>query len=280
MPNEPLESELISPGSTLYYAFLRLPDPQRSPCLGLFGLYHELRGLVFTQSETVYVQLGWWYEELERMLAGKSRHPLTRAISIWQHFFEDQPLKWMGRLEPMVGVSQFNDEQELLEFCVAVGAPLSAALHVLGDTKPGEASSINEFVNDVSVAYTLFDFLQNLGKYVRNGIVPIPRSELDPSTIQASELLSASNTSTLIRVTQRQYNRVADTLAGTYSKLPAGQVSKQYLALTITAIHKAILKEIQQSHYDVVNNYIDITPLRKAWIAWSTYRKAMRNRSD
>ena len=279
MPNEPLESELITPGSTLYYAFQRLPDPQRLPCLGLFGLYHEFRELVLSQSDTAYVQFGWWYEELKRMLAGKSQHPITQAISTWQHLFEDQPLNWMGRLEPAIGVSQFNNEQELLEFCVAVGAPLSNAVHALSDMEPSEASSINEFANDVSVAYTLFDFLQNLGAYVREGIVPIPRSELDPSLTQANDLLSANAASKLTHVMQRQCNRVESTLAGTYSKLPASQVSNQYLALTITAIHKAILKEIRQSRYDVINNHVDITPLRKAWIAWSTYRKAIRNRS-
>ncbi|MDJ0955658.1 MAG: squalene/phytoene synthase family protein [Arenicellales bacterium] len=279
MPNEPLESELIPPGSTLYYAFRRLPDHQRLPCLGLFGLYRELRGLVFTQSETVYVQFGWWYKELERMLAGKPRHPLTRAISTGQPLFVTQPLDWMNRLEPLLGLSQFDDEQELFEFCVTAGAPLSTAIHTLSDIEPSGVSSINEFANDVSVAYTLFDFLQNLGKYVRDGIVPIPRSELDRSTIPASDLLKAGNTSTLIHVMQHQTNRVENTLASAYLKLPTSQVSKQYVALTITAIHKAILREIHHSHYDVMNNHIDITPLRKAWIAWNTYRKARQNRS-
>ena len=279
MSNEALETELISPGSTLYYAFQRLPDPQRPPCLGLFALYHELRGLVFSQSETAYVQFGWWCEELERMLAGKSRHPVTRAISSWQHLFATQPLDWMTKLEPLVGVSQFNDEQELLEFSASVGAPLCAALHALSDMKPSGASSINEFANDVSVAYTLFDFLQNLGKYVREGIVPIPRSELDPSTVKAGDLLKMDDTPKFVTTIQLQHNRVATTLAAIHSKLPPNQVSKQYVALTITAIHTVILREIQDSHYDVVNNHIDITPFRKAWIAWSTYRKAMKNRS-
>ena len=274
-----LETELITPGSTLYYAFRRLPDHHRLPCLGLFGLYYELRGLLFSHSETVYVQFAWWYEELERMLAGKPRHPVTQAISPWQYISEARPLDWMTKLEPLLGVSHFNDEQELLEFCVAAGAPVSAALRLLSDTETDKSLAINDFLIRMAVAYTLVDFLQNLGKYLRDGIVPIPRSELAPSCTRASELLAADNTPTFFKVMQTQYNRVENTLTAASAKLSANQIPKQYVALMIAEIHKAILREIQRSNYDVVKNYIDITPLRKAWIAWNTYRKVMRHAS-
>ena len=277
MLNQQLESMLTAPGSTLYYALRRVPDSHRIPCLGLFGLYNELRELMFNKSETIYVQFGWWYEELERMLTGKSRHPVTQALSTWPHCPQAQPLDWIAKLEPLVGRFHINDEHELLEFCSTLSAPLRAVHHLLGDLEPnGDRSPIGDYINDTSVAYLLFDFLQNLGQYLRDDIAPIPQSELDDSQIQASDLLRPEMTPAFLYVMKTQYNRVSNILAQSSSKLPAREISKQHVALTITAIHKATLREIQHSNYDVVSNYIDITPFRKAWIAWHTYQKAMR----
>lgn len=279
MQNEQLETALTTPGSTLYYALQRVPDSQRIPCLGLFCLYKELRGLVFSKSETVYVQLGWWYEELGRMLAGRSRHPVTQAISTWQDCSQARPLDWLTTLEPLLGVSRFNDEPELLAFCSTLSAPLRAAYHCLGAVEAGESSAVSEFITDASVAYILFDFVQNLGQYLRDGVVPIPRSELDSSCIQASDLLRSNKTPEFLNVMQLQYNRVSTALSNAPSKLSASETPKQHVALTVAAIHRTVLKEIQNSNYDVVDNCIDITPFRKAWIAWRTYREAIRDRS-
>ena len=96
--------------------------------------------------------------------------------------------------------------------------------------------------------------------------------------MRASDLLRSEKTPAFLYIMQTQYNRVSKILAESFSKLPASEIPKQHVALTITAIHKATLKEIQRSNYDVVSNYIDITPFRKAWIAWHTYRKATQRR--
>ena len=278
MPNEQLEAKLTAPGSTLDCAFRRLPDTHRLPCLGLFHLHDELRNLVFNRSETVYVQYGWWHEECARLLSGQPRHPATQAIMMWQQYAETDVCDWLRNLESSMGLSAFNDEAELLNLCASLTRPLFVAYSKLMlDLYNDEDRSLKDRdIDRISVAYTLFHFMQNLGQYLRQGIIPIPRSELSDQ-ITAGDLLARRVDSAFQNTMQVQYDRVSKLHADLCAKTSSHSVRNQPVISTIVAIHQATLREIQRSHYSVIDNHIDITPLRKTWIAWNAYRRATSN---
>jgi phytoene synthase len=43
--------------------------------------------------------------------------------------------------------------------------------------------------------------------------------------------------------------------------------------LALAAIQHALLDEIEASDFQVLNQRIDLTPMRKLWIAWKTWLK-------
>lgn len=279
MSNDALETKLTVPGSTLYYALRQLPDSHRLPCLGLFCLHGELHDLVFNKSETVYIQSGWWREECARLSNGHPRHPVTQAISKWHDHPQANLLDWLKNLESLTGVSGFSDETELLDLCATLTRPLFAAYsYLLQDLDTNSNAYFEDsYINKISIAYSLFGFMQNLGQYLRSGIVPIPRSELRPGQPSAGEILRQRLNPSFQSVMEVQYNRLAELLSDLTEQSPANTGHKQAPISTIVAIQQAVLKEMRRSSYDVIDNHIDITPLRKMWISWNTQPKLKAN---
>ena len=268
MANPILQDTLCPEGSTLYYALNRLPPGKRSICVGLFGLYTEFHKLVFSTSDTVYVQYGWWYQELERLLSDTPRHPVTIAVSNWEGCDRAQPLQWIENLEPFIRTSTFEDENALLALCANLTEPLFRACNlVCGTTDPEDHT-----VRNAAAAYTLFGFIQDFGRYVRDGIIPAPRSDLDSMNI-TSHSLRTSGSPEIERLLQFQCDRAIGLLTPPPGEPSRGPLLTHYYVLIISAIHLATLHQIRRCHYDVVNSRIDITPLRKAWIAWKIFRK-------
>lgn len=277
-PDDHLEAKLATPGTTLHCALHRLPDAHRLPCLGLFSLYGELHNLVFSQSDTVHLKLGWWYEEAARLADGRPRHPITRAISVWKDHSQADVPDWLASIEPMTGTSGFSDEAELIASCSTMTQPLFAAYSRLNqslDTGTG-ADFDDNAARTISIAYPVFGFIQGLGQYLRDGIVPIPRSEL--TTVQpAADLLNQGFTPAFQRVMEVQYNRLSRLLIELSEGPLAATIRKHPVISTIVAIQTATLKEIQRGNLDVLAGRIDITPLRKTWIAWKSYRRALQD---
>lgn len=270
MLNKHLQHSISPPGSTLYYALRRLPASQYTPCLGLFGLYRELQALLFAGTETSYVQFGWWYQEFERLLQGRPGHPLTRAVAKWPGCSAATPLEWLMGLEASVGVKSFDDENQLLALCSALGGPLFTAVHALTSNS---TANTTRFMHDTGVAYTLFGMIQDLGKHMRLGVVPIPQTDLHLHQLNSDDVLHARDEAAFANLMQLQYERVTGMHYNVSSTALANRGNGLVAASIITAINRAVLAEIKRNDFDVVDHHVDITPLRKAWIAHSTYRK-------
>lgn len=279
MSAEQLEAKLTNSGSTLYYALQRLPDSHRLPCLGLFALHRELHDLVFNRSETVHIKFAWWHEECARLIDGQPRHPITQAIAKWRGHADANVPGWLANLEVPL-TSGFRDETELFGLCSSLTRPLFAACSRLTQDmiSPDSDESHDQAVDAASAAaYTLFGFMQELGQYLRHGIVPIPRSDLGSAPLTAGDILSQGLTPSFQSIMQVQYNRLSKLLSELCEPSPANPVRTQPVVSTILAIQRATLKEMQRANFDIIDRQIDITPLRKTWIAWKTYRKVKQH---
>jgi phytoene synthase len=52
--------------------------------------------------------------------------------------------------------------------------------------------------------------------------------------------------------------------------LPAADLRTQKPGLMMASIYRTLLREIQAENYQVLNQRISLTPLRKFWLAWKT----------
>lgn len=271
MQTEHLRQTLSPPGSTLYYALKGLPDEQIDAYLALFALHRELRELAFSRSDTVYLRYGWWYEELQRALAGAPRHPVTQVLAGWAGFERAAPLDWLDAVQPLLGTSRFSDEDALIGFCTALGEPLfRAGALLLGDTQ-AEANAPR-----TGVAYTLFGLLSDAGARLRAGILPVPLSEIGDAPGDPEGWLTGEPTASMGIAIERQCDRVARALSEAIAAPRAARLAGADAPGIICAINLATLDEIRRAGLDAIHQRIEITPLRKAWLAWRAARKSVK----
>ena len=58
------------------------------------------------------------------------------------------------------------------------------------------------------------------------------------------------------------------------AQLPAQDRKAQRTGLIMAAIYRTLLDEIARDGYKVLDRRTSLTPLRKLWLAWRTWRSA------
>jgi phytoene synthase len=69
-------------GSSLYYATLYSPAREKRKLHAIFAFQQELLNTVFECEDAgvARLKLQWWGEEIMRLFASESRHPVTREL--------------------------------------------------------------------------------------------------------------------------------------------------------------------------------------------------------
>lgn len=81
-PQEYCAQKTAQSGSSFYYSFLFLDKNKRNAITALYAFCREVDDIVDgTMDEYVArSKLSWWAEEIEKMWAGTSQHPVTLAL--------------------------------------------------------------------------------------------------------------------------------------------------------------------------------------------------------
>jgi phytoene synthase len=113
--------------------------------------------------------------------------------------------------------------------------------------------------------------LRDVGRYARKGIVSIPLQDLEVGGISPSDLLERIPNQAMRDLLTRQAARAtslyrdnlmtADTRIDTNARLPAVALARLRLRL---------LEEIRASGFQILDRRMELTPLRKFWIAART----------
>ncbi|HLW24724.1 MAG TPA: squalene/phytoene synthase family protein [Steroidobacteraceae bacterium] len=79
---EPYRSAALPPGTTRYLSWLFAAPQAKDPLLGVLALECEWRALTRRDTEptVLHAKLGWWQQEIERLIAHRPVHPITRFL--------------------------------------------------------------------------------------------------------------------------------------------------------------------------------------------------------
>ncbi len=70
-----------------------------------------------------------------------------------------------------------------------------------------------------------------------------------------------------------QIERAEHYYAQAFAALPAEDRKTQRSGIIMAAIYRTLLTEIKRDGYHVMRQRVSLTPLRKLWIAWTTWMK-------
>jgi phytoene synthase len=263
-------------GSNFYYSFLFLPPEQKDAITSIYAFCREVDDIVDECSDPSIAEqkLIWWGTEIDRVFNGTPQHPigiaLAKAVGNFnlQRVWFDEILQGMAMDLRYHGYETFAD-LKMYCHCVASTVGMLAAT-VFGYTN----ANTLEYAKQLGIAFQLVNIIRDIGEDARRGRIYIPEEYLAEFDIRPNDILSLkvpdnvkfhALMSKMANLARKHYNDAMQTLA------PEDRAT-QLSGLIMANIYFGILKEIENSNFAVLNQKITITPLRKLWIAWRSWR--------
>ncbi|MBC3871230.1 presqualene diphosphate synthase HpnD [Undibacterium oligocarboniphilum] len=272
-PDEYCQQKAAESGSSFYYSFLFLPAERRRAITALYAFCREVDDVVDESSDDMVARskLGWWRQEIQAMLADAPTHPVSKALLPHMSTYQLDGAHLMAIIDGMemdLNQTRYLDFQALQKYCwhvAGVVGILSAS--IFGITNP----QTRTFAEKLGLAFQMTNIIRDVGEDARKGRIYLPVNELQQFKVTAADILNAKHSPEFVALMQFQYDRAQALYDEALNMLPPEDRRAQRTGLIMAAIYRTLLKEIQHDDFHVLNQRISLTPIRKLWLAWTTY---------
>jgi 15-cis-phytoene synthase len=263
-------------GSNFYYSFLFLPQPQKEAIINIYAFCREVDDIVDECSDSSIAEqkLIWWSSEIDQVFNGTPQHPISKKLASTVHKFGLQRVWFDEILQGMamdLRYHGYDTWEDLKVYCHCVASTVGMlAATVFGYKNPNTL----EYAKQLGIAFQLINIIRDVGEDARRGRIYIPETYLIEFGILPEELLGlkiqdnkkfSAMLSKMAKLAREYHSKAIDAL-------PLEDRATQLSGLIMAHIYFNILKEIENINFDVLNQKITLTPLRKLWIAWNCWR--------
>lgn len=275
-PDDYCEAKAAPPGSDRHYALLGLGSRERAALNALWTLEREVLGTPVDCRDpgVARTKLDWWRTELGRLAAGAPEHPATRALAphLPMRGLDPAPL---GELIDAAGIlldyDAFPGFEALAGWCHRSGStPLLFAAELLG--LQDRAAAV--FAHELGFGLALLARLREVRADALAGRFFVPEDEMREAGVTHPDLYAGSGSAHTRTLFVRQGERIRATFARARAGLPDGEHARLAPLLVRLALAEALLDEIERDGWRLLEHRVELTPLRKLWIAWNTLRRA------
>ncbi|GGC59980.1 presqualene diphosphate synthase HpnD [Undibacterium terreum] len=272
-PDEYCQQKAAQSGSSFYYSFLFLPLPRRLAITALYAFCREVDDVVdeSTDDSVARAKLGWWRQEVQAMLAGAPTHPVTKALLPHMAAYALDGAHLLAIIDGMemdLNQTRYLDFIALQKYCwhvAGVVGILSASIFGLKNPQT------LQYAEKLGLAFQMTNIIRDVGEDARKGRIYLPVNELQQFQVTAADILNARHSPQFEALMQFQYERAQKLYDEAFALLPAEDRRTQRTGLIMAAIYRALLVEVKEDGFHVLNQRISLTPIRKLWLAWKTY---------
>ena len=272
-PQEYCAQKTAQSGSSFYYSFLFLDKNKRNAITALYAFCREVDDIVDgTMDEYVArSKLSWWAEEIEKMWAGTSQHPVTLALQNFIQPFNLEQKYFELIIEGMLmDLEQRNYEtmDQLNQYCYRA----ASAVGVLSANIFGYShSSTLIYAEKLGLALQLTNILRDVKEDLSRGRIYIPLEELDKVEIKRENLRGSVGTKAFDNLIVNQANIAHDFFDSAHSNLHTDDRESQKTGLIMSAIYRKLLGKIASKPSRSFIKRQSLTPIYKLWIAWRVW---------
>ena len=275
-PDEYCRQKAAASGSSFYYSFLFLPPPRRRAIIALYAFCREVDDVVdeVSDPEVAAAKLAWWRREVALVFSGQPSHPVALAL---QPVVRDYDLPEPHFQAVIDGMAMDLKQHRYLDFaglelyCHRVAGVVGLmSAEIFGYADPATKG----YARDLGVAFQLTNIIRDVGEDVRRGRIYLPQDELQRFGVSGSSLLRAEYSSEFRHLMRFQAERARTWYDRAFAQLPAQDRKAQRAGLVMAAIYRTLLDEVARDGYKVLDRRTSLTPLRKLWLAWRTWRAA------
>ena len=272
-PDEYCQKRAAASGSSFYYSFLFLPPPRRRAITALYAFCREVDDVVDEVADpgVARAKLAWWAEETARIFHGTPQHPVGQALAAPVRDYglqEELLLEVIAGMRMDLDYNRYPDYPTLEVYCHRVAGVVGLlSARIFGFVDAGTL----DYARTLGIAFQLTNIVRDVGEDARRNRVYIPLDELAQCGLQVEDLIMLREDARFERLMRMQIARAQATYDRALALLPAVDRRAQRPGLVMAAIYRALLTEIDRSHARVLSQRISLTPLRKLWLAWTTW---------
>jgi phytoene synthase len=276
-PAQYVQEKAAGSGSSFYYAFMFLPPPRRAAITAFYAFCREVDDVVdeVHDPQVARTKLAWWRNEVAQAYAGQPSHPVMQALMPLAADYAIGPQHLNAVIEGCeldLAQNRFLDFPALAGYChLVAGVVGEVACNIFGR----ESDATIAYAHRLGLAMQLTNIIRDVGEDARRGRIYLPIDELQRFDVKAHELLRreapwgySERFQALMRFQAERAHHLYDEAM---ALLPAQDRASQKPGLMMANIYRTLLREIENSGFQVLHQRTSLTPLRKLWIAARTH---------
>ena len=272
-PDVYCEQKAAESGSSFYASFRFLPPPRRRAITALYAFCREADDVVdeTTDAGVARMKLAWWRSEIAAAFgSGTPQHPVARALQPVIATFALPQSHFQEIIDGMLmdlDQNRYEDFATLERYCHRVAGVVGLmSAEIFGYVD----AATRDYAHDLGIAFQLTNIIRDVGEDARRDRIYLPQDELARFGVSSSDILAQRSSPAFERLMNFQVQRARTFYAKALNALPAQDRRAQRPGLIMAAIYRRLLDKIEHAGFRVLDQRIALTPLRKAWIAWTT----------
>jgi phytoene synthase len=277
-PDDYCQQRAAQSGSSFYHSFAFLPPERRQAITALYAFCREVDDVVDECHDPAIAsaKLAWWRLEVGKLYAGQPEHPVTQALATSIQRFnlpQEQLLEIIDGMEMDLTQGRYADFKSLSLYCHRVAGVVGLlAAEIFGY----QDRHTQKYAHDLGLAFQLTNIIRDVGEDARRGRIYLPVDELQRFNVPAADILNAQPSDNFQQLMEFQVERAQNYYRQAFAALPAGDRKTQRPGLVMAAIYRTLLNEIHRDGCRVLTHRTSLPPLRKIWLAWSTWTFAYK----
>ena len=275
-PHDYCQDKAARSGSSFYYSFMFLPAERRQAITALYAFCREVDDVVDECHDLSLAQtkLEWWRQEVGRVYNGTPTHPVGLALKDVIKGFrlpQEQLLEIIDGMAMDLSQTRYLDFKGLQLYCYRVASVVGLlAAEIFGY----QDRQTLKYAHDLGLAFQLTNIIRDVGEDARRGRISLPIEDLQRFEVPAKDLLEARYSEQFRALMAFQAERAEKFYDQAFAQLPAVDRKAQRPGLVMAAIYRTLLREIARDGFMVLDRRTSLTPLRKVWLAGTTWFRA------
>ena len=275
-PHDYCQDKAARSGSSFYYSFMFLPAERRQAITALYAFCREVDDVVDECHDLSLAQtkLEWWRQEVGRVYGGTPTHPVGHALKDVIKGFrlpQEQLLEIIDGMAMDLSQTRYLDFKGLQLYCYRVASVVGLlAAEIFGY----QDRQTLKYAHDLGLAFQLTNIIRDVGEDARRGRIYLPIEDLQRFNVPAKDLLEARYSEQFRALMAFQAERAEKFYDQAFAQLPAIDRKAQRPGLVMAAIYRTLLREIARDGFMVLDRRTSLTPLRKVWLAGTTWFRA------
>ena len=275
-PDQYCQEKAAASGSSFYYSFMFLPKEKRRAIIALYAFCREVDDVVdeCTDEQVARTTLNWWRGQVAEIYGGKPQHPVAIAlipVVVKFNMAQELLLEIIDGMEMDLDQPRYNDFKSLQLYCYRDASVVGLlSVEIFGYTD----RQTLKYAHDLGIAFQLTNIIRDIGEDARRNRIYLPMDEMQQFGVTAADILNANETENFHKLMEFQIERAEGFYQQALAQLPPVDRKNQRTGLIMAAIYRATLDEVKASGCHVLKERISLTPLRKLWLAWTTWVKS------